>query len=216
MDNFMDKVAEKLNSQEIIRANAAADAAALENLEKQLTLFKDQMEKYDACLQEMRRLNLKNIESAQGVQELADKANEKLGQTVGEVEAASVSRIKETSDLSIAGINQTLNESLSKIAEIKENSDNLEKITENMTDLQAKIEERFKSMEDFLHIDNVKVYRNVQAAMMEELGKQETVLKKEQDKLAKSNKMLLPFVVASMIMTIANLAVTIARVLGLF
>lgn len=216
MDNFMDKVAEKLNSQEIIRANAAADAAALENLEKQLTLFKSQMEKYDECLQEMRKLNLKNIESAQGVQELADMANEKLGQTAGEVEAVSVSRIKETSDLSIAGINQTLQESLSKIAEIKESSDNLEQITENMADLQTKIEERFKNMEDFLHIDNVKVYRNVQAAMMEELGKQETSLKEEQDKLARSSKMLLPFVVASMIMTIANLALTVARILGLF
>ncbi len=119
MDNFMDKVTEKLNSQEIIRANAAADAAALENLEKQLALFKDQMEKYDVCLQEMRKLNLKNIESAQGVQELAVKANEKLGQSLGEVEAASVSRIKETSDLSIAGINQTLNEVLQRLRKSK-------------------------------------------------------------------------------------------------
>ena len=94
MDNFMDKVAQKLNSQEIIRANAAADAAALENLEKQLVLFKEQMDKYDDCLQEMRKLNLKNIESAQGVQALADKAGEKLDQTIGEVEAASVSKKK--------------------------------------------------------------------------------------------------------------------------
>lgn len=216
MDNFMDKVAEKLNSQELIRANAAADAAALENLEKQLALFKDQMEKYDDCLQEMRKLNLKNIESAQGVQKLAVTANEKLGQSLGEVEAASVSRIKETSDLSIAGINQTLNESLAKIAQIKENADSLERITEDMSGLQTKIEERFRNMEDFLHIDNIKVYRNVQAAMMEELEKQATVLKEEQDKLAKSNKIILPFVIVSMMMTIANLAVTIARILGLF
>ena len=216
MDNFMDKVTEKLNSQEIIRANAAADAAALVNLEKQLALFKDQMEKYDVCLQEMRKLNLKNIESAQGVQELAVKANEKLGQSLGEVEAASVSRIKETSDLSIAGINQTLNESLAKIAEIKENADNLERITEDMSGLQNKIEERFRNMEDFLHIDNIKVYRNVQAAMMEEMEKQAAERKEEQDKLAKSSKIILPFVIVSMIMSIANLAVTIARILGVF
>ena len=216
MDNFMDKVTEKLNSQEIIRANAAADAAALENLEKQLALFKDQMEKYDVCLQEMRKLNLKNIESAQGVQELAVKANEKLGQSLGEVEAASVSRIKETSDLSIAGINQTLNESLAKIAEIKENADNLERITEDMSGLQNKIEERIRNMEDFLHIDNIKVYRNVQAAMMEEMEKQAAERKEEQDKLAKSSKIILPFVIVSMIMSIANLAVTIARILGVF
>ena len=73
MDNFMDNISQKLNSQEIIKANAAADAAEMENLEKQLVLFKDQMEKYDDCLQEMRKLNLKNIESAQGVQSLAER-----------------------------------------------------------------------------------------------------------------------------------------------
>lgn len=216
MDNFMDKISQKLNSQEIIRANAAADAAALESLEKQLALFKDQMGKYDDCLQEMRKLNLKNIESAQGVQELADEASQKLGKTVGEVEAASVSRIKETSDVSIAGINQTLNESLAKIAEIKENSDNLEQITENMTGLQTRLEELFKSMEDFLHTDNVKVYRNVQASMIEELGKQTAELKVEQEKSGKSNKILLPFMIITMIITIANLAITVARILGLF
>ncbi|NBH27925.1 hypothetical protein D3Z60_19585 [Lachnospiraceae bacterium] len=216
MDNFMDKVAQKLNSQEIIRANAAADAAALENLEKQLVLFKEQMDKYDDCLQEMRKLNLKNIESAQGVQALADKAGEKLDQTIGEVEAASVSKIKETSDLSIAGINQTLSESLAKIAEIKENSDSLDKMTENMSGLQSRLEELFRGLEDYTHSDNVKVYRNVQAAMIEELAKQTTTLKEEQEKSAKSNKTLLPMVVVTMVITIANIAITIARILGLF
>ena len=216
MDNFMEKIAQKLNSQEIIRANAAADAAALENLEKQLVLFKEQMDKYDDCLQEMRKLNLKNIESAQGVQALADKANEKLGQTIGEVEAASVSKIKETSDLSIAGINQTLSESLAKIAEIKENSDSLDKMTENMSGLQNRLEELFRGLEDYTHSDNVKVYRNVQASMIEELAKQTTTLKEEQEKAAKNNKALLPMVVVTMVITIANIAITIARILGLF
>ena len=216
MDNFMDKISQRLNSQEIIQANAAADAAALENLENQLVLFKEQMERYDDCLQEMRKLNLKNIESAQGVQELADQASEKLGQTVGEVEAASVSRIKETSEMSIAGINQTLNESLAKIAEIKENSDNLEQITENMSGLQTRLEESFKSMEDFLHTDNVKVYRNVQADMIEELEKQTTEIKEEQERSSRGNRVLLPFTIITMIIAIANLAITIARILGLF
>lgn len=212
----MDKIAQKLNSQEIIKANAAADAAELENLEKQLTLFKEQMEKYDDCLQEMRKLNLKNIESAQGVQNLADKANEKLGQTVGEVEAASVSRIKQTSDLSIAGINQTLNESLAKIAEIKENSEQYERITENMSGISDKQEELFRHLEDFLHTDNVKIYRNVQAALVEELEKQTAELKETSEKAAGQNRILLPFMIITMIISIANLAVTIARIFNLF
>lgn len=216
MDNFMDKIAQKMNPQEIIRANAAADAAELENLEGQLAVFRQQMEKYDDCLQEMRKLNLKNIESAQEVQELADKASEKLGQTAGEVEAASVSRIKQTSDLSIAGINQTLSESLAKIAEIKESSDQLDRITENMSGFQEKQEELFKNLEDFLHTDNVKVYRNVQAAMQEELEKQTAELKEMYEKSSGKTGVLLPFVIITMIIGIANLAITVARILNLF
>ncbi|MBS7341127.1 MAG: hypothetical protein ACI4EP_00885 [Suilimivivens sp.] len=216
MDNFMDKIAQKLNSQELIRANAAADAAELESLEKQLAIFKEQMDKYDDCIQEMRKLNLKNIESAQGVQNLADTANEKLGQTVGEVEAESVSRIKQTSEVSIAGINQALSESLAKIAEIKENSDNLEQITENMSGLQTKLEELFRNLEDFLHTDNVKVYRNVQASVVEELEKQTTELKGAVEQTASRNKVLLPFVIITMVISIANVAITVARILNLF
>lgn len=216
MDNFMDRIAQKFSSQEMIRANSAADAAELENLEKQLTLFKEQMEKYDDCLQEMRKLNMANIESAQGVQQLADKAGEKLGQTVTEVETESVSRIRQTSDLSIEGINKTVSESLAKIAEIKENSGNLEEITNTMTDLQSKLENLFKGMEDFLHTDNVRVYRNVQAAMIEELEKQTAELKATQEATAKQNKILLPFMIITMIITVANLGITAARIFGLF
>lgn len=220
MDNFMDKVTQKLSSQEIIKANAAADAAALENLEKQLTLFKEQMEKYDACLQEMRKLNLKNIESAQGVHELAKKANDTLDHAAGEVEAVSVSKIKETSEISIAGINQLLNESLAKISEIKENSEALEKasadMNESMSGLQEKLEGRFTNMEDYMHTDNVKVYRNVQAAMIEELKKQTTEIKEEQMKVAENSKVMLPFLIITMAVSIASLAVTIASVLGFF
>ena len=143
MDNFMDKISQKLNSQDMIRANAAADAAEMENLENQVAVFKEQIEKYDDCLQEMRKLNLKNMESAQGVQNLAEQASEKLEKTVGEVESASVSSIKQTSDMSIAGIqqtsdasiagiNQAVAQSLAKIAEIKGvTPEDVERVTED-------------------------------------------------------------------------------------
>ena len=216
MDNFMDKVAQKLTSQDMIRSNSAADAAEIENLETQVALFKDQMEKYDDCLQEMRKLNLKNIESAQGVQDLAEQTNEKLGKAAEEISFASVSKIQQTSDLSIAGINQAVSEGLAKIAEIKENADNLEAITETMSGLQGKLEDSFRSMEDFLHTDNVKVYRNVQAAMIEELEKQTTEIKEAQEKSERGNKVLLPFVIITMILSLANLGISVAQILGLF
>lgn len=190
MDNFMDKVAQKLTSQDMIRANAAADAAELQSLETQMELFKEQMGKYDECLQEMRKLNLKNIESAEDVQQLANQAN--------------------------AHLNKTVEESLAKIAEIKENADNVDAITETMTGMQDKLEESFKSMEDFLHTDNVKVYRNVQAAMIEELEKQTAEIKEAQNKVGKSYKVLIPFVIITMIVSLANLGIAIARIFGLF
>lgn len=240
MDNFMDKIAQKLNSQDMIRANSAADAAELEKLESQMALFKEQMGKYDDCLQEMRQLNLRNIESAQGVQELTEQASEKIEKTVGEVQAASVSKIqqtsdlsiagiqqtsdasiagiKQTSDISIAGINQTVAEGLAKIAEIKENADkdNLAKITEEVAELQGKLEQEFKNLEDFLHTDNVKVYRNVQAALIEELEKHTSELKAEQEKAAKGNKVMLPFIIIIMILSLANLGIIVAQIIGLF
>lgn len=229
MDNFMDKISQKLNSQDMIRANAAADAAEMENLENQVAVFKEQIEKYDDCLQEMRKLNLKNMESAQGVQNLAEQASEKLEKTVGEVESASVSRIQQTSDLSIAGIqqtsdasiagiNQAVAQSLAKIAEIKDNSDNdnLEKITEAVSGLLTRQDEAFKNLEDFLHTDNVKVYRNVQAAMIEELEKQTNELKEAQEKAAKGTKIILPFAIITMILSLANLGILAVQILGLF
>lgn len=228
MDNFLDKITQKLNAQDMIRANSAADAAELENLETQMAVFKEQMEKYDDCLQEMRRLNLKNIESAQGVQAMADQASEKIEKTVGAVETASVSRIQQTSDMSIAGIqqtsdasiagiNQTVAESLAKIAEIKDNSDKdkLEKMAEIMAELQVKMDESFKKLEDFLHTDNVKVYRNVQAAMIEELEKQTNDLKEEQDRTAKSSRIILPFTIITMILSLANIGILVAYILKL-
>ena len=219
MDNFMDKISQKLNSQEIIRANAAADAAALENLEKQLTLFRDQMQRYDDCLQEMRKLNLKNIESAQGVQELTAKANEKLDktlETVETVETMSVSKIKETSERSIAGINQALNEGLAKIAEIQENPENIEKLTRDLADIQTKIGELFQNLEEYLHTDNVKVYRNVQASMIEELDKQTALLQEGQNNLIRKNQAMFICVIITMVIALTNIAVTFARILGLF
>ena len=92
----------------------------------------------------------------------------------------------------------------------------MDRITENMSGLFEKQETLFKNLEDFLHTDNVKVYRNVQAAMMEELEKQTSELKESHEKAAGQNKILLPFMITTMIISIANLAITVARILNLF
>ena len=62
----------------------------------------------------------------------------------------------------------------------------------------------------------MKVYRNVQAAMIEELDKQTAQLREEQSKISKNSEMMLFFVIVTMVTSIANIAVTFARILGLF
>lgn len=200
MDSFMDEIVQKFTPQDMIRANAAAEAAEIESLEKQLTLFKEQMDKYDDCLQEMRKLNLKNIESAQDVQQLADKAGEHIGKAAEE---------------SVTGIRKMIDESLAKIEEIKGHADNTEEITGVVREVQAKTEEILKNLEDYLHTDNVKVYRNVQAAMTEELDTRTQTIMQELEKVQKKTKVLFPFVLISMILGVAQLAVLILLVLGI-
>ena len=89
-------------------------------------------------------------------------------------------------------------------------------MTETVSGLKNMQDEAFKSLEDFLHTDNVKVYRNVQAAVIEELEKQTNELKEVQEKAARGSKVLLPFVIISMILTLANTGILVAQILGLF
>ena len=71
MDNFMDKIAQKLGAQEAIRANAAADAAQIERLEAQVA-------EYNACIKEIRKLSLRNAENEQKLRELIEAVKEQL------------------------------------------------------------------------------------------------------------------------------------------
>lgn len=71
MDGFMDKIAQKLGAQEAIRANAAADAAQIERLEAQV-------KEYDACIKEMRKLNLRNAENEQKLKEMLENVSKQV------------------------------------------------------------------------------------------------------------------------------------------
>jgi archaellum component FlaC len=217
MDNFMDKISQKLNSQDLIRANSAADAAELENLESQVAVFKEQMEKYDDCMQEMRQLNLKNMESAQDVQNLTSQVAQDVQNLTSQAGEKLEKTLDEMGSASIAGIHQTVEQSLAKIAEIQDNSDkdSLDKMNQAVSGLTEKQDEAFKSLEDFLHTDNVKVYRNVQAAMIEELEKQTNELKETQEKFTKSSRVLLPFVIITMVLSLANVCILVAQILNL-
>ena len=166
MDTFMDKLAQRLNAQEIIKANSAADAAQLERYKEQVLQYEKYLVSLQDCLQSH------------------EQQNEKL-----------------KNDL--IGILEKLNE-------------NTHADRESVQELSTKLEELFAKSDDFNHKEDVKVYRNVQASVVEELEKQTTELKGAVEQTASRNKVLLPFVIITMVISIANVAITVARILNLF
>ena len=110
---------------------------------------------------------------------------------------------------------RSIDESLAKIAEIKEHADNSQQIAEMVNELQDKTENVIKNLEDFLHTDNVKVYRNVQASMVEELDRRTGELKEELQKTQKKSGILFPLVLITMILSALNLIVAVLGLLGI-
>lgn len=160
MDTFIDKLAQKKNAQEMIRANSAAEAVKMAQMQNQLKA-------YDEVMQEIRRVNLKTYENVENVGRVLSECMEKLEGLEAE----------------------------------KQEAGNVE---QELAAVKALLEERFTQSEDFMHKENVKVYRNVQAAFTEELAKQI-----EQEKSDKGKGTPLWLSVVILVGVAVNIAVTL-------
>ncbi len=190
MDNFMDKLAQKLTSSEIIKANSAADAAELERLQKQL-------DQYDACLQEMRKLSLRNVENTDKIGELLDESVQKIqsfqagDKDFARLEEQMQMQLQEQGTMLTAleeRIKTNFRRSEEELASLKEEMRTaMEGMKPSAEEIVPSMEEMLEKSNDFVHKENVKVYRNVQAVVVEETKKQtealEPVLKKSTGKV---------------------------------
>ncbi len=215
MDMFMDKLAQKLTAQDIIKANTAADVEELNRL-------KNQIAEYNECLVKLQKLiddgaarlsGMRAEESgtARALEESADKAEalrqsvEGLGRQIaqqqerlegtekavaGKVDAlagdtgeklealsgTTESRLEALRDRTEA-LAGTLEEKLEAQAAATEalNASVGEKIDQLCGQLEAQasggLTERLDTVEENVHKECVKVYRNVQAVMVEESGR---------------------------------------------
>ncbi len=240
MDTFMDKFAQRKKAQGMIDANAAADAANMEKLKRQVN-------EYELLLQEMRKVNLKTAENAgqmskaiqAGIEKIeafqADNAahagQEKiLSEIKGQLElllaevklqnetlSAEIKKQNETLSADIKKQNETLSADIKKQNEtlsagIKEQQETLsgemkEQMEAFLPELKKKVEEASKQSEDFFHKESVKVYRNVQAAMTEELNKQTEALTALQKESGKRQKAVLPLTIIILLLILADIAV---------
>lgn len=188
MDNFMDKLAQKLNAQEVIKANSQAEAAEMEKLQLQVA-------EYEKILQEMRKLNYKNAE-----------LSEKLDEQVGE----NALRMKELQgdELKLIAVLRDLTQEQLRSREAEFSQKEIEKLEASQMDIKA-IEEFFKHSDDFVHKENVKVYRNVQAVVVDELKKQTQDLENANAKLHSRMNIVMIFSVITMCVSVISVIIQI-------
>ena len=158
MDTILDKLSQKLTAQEIIKANSEADAKALERVQ-------GQVQQYNDCLEEMKKVN--------GQTKMALSEIEKTLQ-------AGLENFK-NAEIPTDSITSLVEESLAQIKALQKDSVDVqsaleEKFAKQGEALQAVVEESVSKVNtevtDYVHKECVKVYRNIQAVQIEENGKQ--------------------------------------------
>lgn len=164
MDIFMDKLAQRTTAQEIIRANTAADMEELNKL-------KNQIEGYHECLFKLQKLiedgserlsdmQDKDFEAGRLARESLEqvKSLQQLAESLGQSQKKIADRIEVAEKSLTRGL-----ESLS--GDLKEKLEHLDGVT------QEQLTEALSALEENVHKECVKVYRNVQAVVTEESGK---------------------------------------------
>lgn len=189
MDNFMDKLAQKWNANELIKANSAAEAMELRRLQEQVG-------EYEEILQEMRKLNLKNAELTENTRELVNHGVVQIKKIVTETKRDN--NIEET--LSI----------------VEEKLQQLETFLSNGNEQGGMVDDITTKMEDFVHKENVKVYRNVQAVVVDNLKLQTEELKLGNDSTLKKVKGLAILLFATLLLVIGNMAIDVMQILNIF
>ncbi len=212
MDIFMDKLAQKINAQEIIKANTTAEIQELNALRSRVAEYNECLEKLQKLIDEnaagikgvsgeaaaeMKRLVDESIvrikaiqQDASGLEKLGEqlggvsgqvnKLGEQLGGVGGQVEKlggqlGGVGGQVEKLSGQLGSVRTQLGETKGEIADRLERlSLRLEEKSEE--DIGAGLEEKFSAAEENVHKECVKVYRNVQAVVMEESGKQSEAL----------------------------------------
>ena len=212
MDNFIDRLAQKFIAGEVIKANSVAE-------EKELKKLREQVAEYEKCLQEMRKIQMTNtlsaqnlhdfmVESTDGIRKLMQESLSKISDIRLEADAKEIDS-KKVIDAATAAMSQMEE----KVLQMQEQQAALSEVLENN---QKEIKDWFRQADDYLHKENVKVYRNVQAVVVEEVNnKAQSIIKAQEDTTAKTSRPILIFAVLGFFAAAASLVLQIFEGLGI-
>ena len=234
MDMFMDKLAQKLTAQEIIKANTAADVEELNKL-------KNQIAEYNECLVKLQKLIDDGAARFPGIRTGEEETARALEEGNGRTEALrkdveSLQKLLEQQQERLDGIDRSAAGQMESLGgQVKSLSAGLgarmealagqteglsasvgEKIDQLCGQLEAQasggLSERLDLMEENVHKECVKVYRNVQAVIAEESGRQSEALSgTKADLTAVRGKLgaVLGISLAAMILSLAGVAIQV-------
>ncbi|WP_044913876.1 hypothetical protein [Butyrivibrio sp. WCE2006] len=190
MDNIMDKLAGKISAQEIINANAAAEAAHREQIENQNRQYEEEI----------------NV-----LRQNAHKLEDRLNNI--EIALKDLKKDRDEADVNVQELDNAIRE------------------------LKNNLSDRLNKSDEATHDVGVRIYRNVQAAVIDEQKKQLdeikedlkkqmesirgefTMLVRQLDSMQRANRAknrgIMPLTVIILIATIANLALVVLRIIGL-
>lgn len=288
MDTFMDKLVQRLNAQEVIKANTAAETAELSHLKEQNALYEEILrqvkEEGEQSAQHVQRLeqgaaraeqtavrleeeldrmeqdtdklgrsvlrteqNTENFElsvakverSAEQIEQGAEKilqsfsmseqsaekierGTAQMEEHVGRLEVAAARTERGAGDLEAAVVRaersadkleqntektEALIESgMAKFAEMQAAGQNTEELNALLNALKEAQAERFDQLTEHVHREDVRVYRNVQAVVVDEMAKQNEAAGKNSSSLSGKLGAVLGISIISLLVSAAGLA----------
>ena len=238
MDNFMDTLAQKFTAGEVIRANTVAEERELNRLREQVTEYErclqelrqvqmyntqaalsltETMEENRSSLQRMTEENIAMLrqtveENCKHLNQFMEEKRNSLNQLVQD----SLLKIEETQiQLQKEQAEEAIRDSVKTQArteeQIKELQNTLIVLAQAVEKNQKEISEWFQQADEFVHRENVKVYRNVQAVVVEEEKTKTEMILKKQEEIGKKYGISILLGIINIFLLVANLIVLILR-----
>ena len=213
MDSFMDKLAQKFNAQEMIKANTLAE-------EKELQKAQIQASEYKEYLEQMKQLNQENAELTQKVQTLIEEVR-----TQNATQYEKISKLADSGIKTVAELASIQEEKLSQMnlatedrpieVDLSSVENSMTLLSENLENEKKRLSELFEQTNEYVHRENVKVYRNVQAVLNDQARNQSNLVSDQISAVEKTNKKQGVFIALTFLAAVGSLVVQILQLLNL-
>lgn len=159
------------NPDELIRANGAAEAAHTNRLREEVSDYTQMIEQlrdlYDRNNELVQKLQFINRSQADEMRLLLQENNDRISEKLASLQGLDTQALQDSVTAAVNSSGDSVRDALA----------------EGLRQTQDHAAQLSQQSDDFNHKENVRVYRNIQASMISELGKQTAELREQIDAL---------------------------------